>query len=256
MIQSHVLQLTSLVAVEPPASFDANSVRNEKLKVLQSIRPFNLEMVAQWVVRGQYAPGKFGDKVLPGYREEHQVSPTSRTETFVAVRVLIDNWRWAGVPFYLRTGKRLAKRTTEIMIQFKRAPHIVFPRKGRETEPAGAEYPAGRRNLRFVRSQEARNGDEHRNSGHEFQLSQSIWRRIAERLRHAFERLLARRRDACLIAGIRSKRHGHWWTRSWMCGAPQRPPRCRSTLLVAGDRRNRTNYSKETADNGITLKTV
>ncbi len=129
MIQSHVLQLTSLVAVEPPASFDANSVRNEKLKVLQSIRPFNLEMVAQWVVRGQYAPGKLGDKALPGYREEHQVSPTSRTETFVAMRVLIDNWRWAGVPFYLRTGKRLAKRTTEIMIQFKRAPHIVFREK-------------------------------------------------------------------------------------------------------------------------------
>jgi glucose-6-phosphate 1-dehydrogenase len=126
MIQSHVLQLTSLVSVEPPASFDANAVRNEKLKVLQSIRPFNLEMVAQWVVRGQYAPGTMDGKPVPGYREEPHVSPTSRTETFVAMRVLIDNWRWAGVPIYLRTGKRLAKRTTEIMIQFKRAPHIVF----------------------------------------------------------------------------------------------------------------------------------
>jgi glucose-6-phosphate 1-dehydrogenase len=126
MIQSHVLQLTSLVAVEPPASFDANSVRNEKLKVLQSIRPFNLEMVAQSVVRGQYAPGKMGEKSLAGYRDEPNVSETSRTETFVSMRLLIDNWRWAGVPFYLRTGKRLAKRTTEIMIQFKRAPHMVF----------------------------------------------------------------------------------------------------------------------------------
>ena len=126
MIQSHVLQLTSLVSVEPPASFDANAVRNEKLKVLQSIRPFNLEMVAQSVVRGQYAPGKLGDKAVPGYRDEPHVSRTSRTETFVAMRVLIDNWRWASIPFYLRTGKRLAKRTTEIMIQFKRAPHIVF----------------------------------------------------------------------------------------------------------------------------------
>jgi len=133
MIQSHVLQLTSLVAVEPPASFDATAVRNEKLKVLQSIRPFNLEMVAQWVVRGQYAPGKLGDKQLPGYREEHGVNPNSRTETFVAMRLLIDNWRWAGVPFYLRTGKRLAKRSTEIMIQFKRAPHIVF--REREVQP-------------------------------------------------------------------------------------------------------------------------
>jgi len=133
MIQSHVLQLTSLVAVEPPASFDATAVRNEKLKILQSIRPFNLEMVAQSVVRGQYAPGKLGDKSVTGYRAEPGVKPSSRTETFVAMRVLIDNWRWAGVPFYLRTGKRLAKRTTEIMIQFRRAPHIVF--REREVQP-------------------------------------------------------------------------------------------------------------------------
>src|SRR5216684_4221516 len=133
MIQSHVLQLTSLVAVEPPASFDATAVRNEKLKVLQSIRPYDLEGVAQAVIRGQYAPGQFDGKKLPGYRQESGVSPTSRTETFVAMRVLVDNWRWAGVPFYLRTGKRLAKRSTEIVIQFKRAPHIVF--RGREAEP-------------------------------------------------------------------------------------------------------------------------
>ena len=133
MIQSHVLQLTSLVSVEPPASFDATAVRNEKLKVLQSIRPFNLEMVAQSVVRGQYAPGKDGGKAIPGYRDEPGVSRTSRTETFVSMRVLIDNWRWAGVPFYLRTGKRLARRSTEIMIQFKRAPHIVF--REREVQP-------------------------------------------------------------------------------------------------------------------------
>jgi glucose-6-phosphate 1-dehydrogenase len=133
MIQSHVLQLTSLVAVEPPASFEATAVRNEKLKVLQSIRPFDLEMVAQSVVRGQYAPGRAGDKIVPGYREEPGVSSTSKTETFVGMKVLIDNWRWAGVPFYLRTGKRLAKRTTEITIQFKSAPHVVF--RGRETQP-------------------------------------------------------------------------------------------------------------------------
>ncbi len=133
MIQSHVLQLTSLVAVEPPATFDATAVRNEKLKVLQSIRPFDLGMVAQSVVRGQYAPGQIDGKQVPGYREEPGVDAKSRTETFVAMRVLIDNWRWAGVPFYLRTGKRLAKRSTEIVIQFKRAPHIVF--RGKEVEP-------------------------------------------------------------------------------------------------------------------------
>jgi glucose-6-phosphate 1-dehydrogenase len=132
MIQSHVLQLTSLTSVEPPASFDATAVRNEKLKVLQSIRPYDLEGVAQAVVRGQYAPATVNGKQLPGYRQEPGVSLSSKTETFVAMRVLIDNWRWAGVPFYLRTGKRLAKRTTEIMIQFKRAPHVVF--RGKEVE--------------------------------------------------------------------------------------------------------------------------
>src|SRR5580693_296426 len=126
MIQSHVLQLTSLVAVEPPASFDATAVRNEKLKVLQSIRPFDLGMVAQSVVRGQYSAGTNDGKPVPGYRSEPGVNPHSRTETFVAAQLLIDNWRWAGVPFYLRTGKRLARRTTEIVIQFKKAPHIVF----------------------------------------------------------------------------------------------------------------------------------
>jgi glucose-6-phosphate 1-dehydrogenase len=133
MIQSHVLQLTSLMAVEPPASFDATAVRNEKLKILQSIRPYNLEMVAQSAVRGQYAPGASNGKKLAGYRDEPGVNPGSRTETFVAMRVLIDNWRWAGVPFYLRTGKRLAKRTTEIMIQFRCAPHLVF--RDRDIEP-------------------------------------------------------------------------------------------------------------------------
>jgi len=133
MIQSHVLQLTSLMAVEPPASFDATAVRNEKLKILQSIRPYNLEMVAQSAVRGQYAPGNANGNKLAGYRDEPNVNPKSRTETFVAMRVLIDNWRWAGVPFYLRTGKRLAKRTTEIMIQFRCAPHLVF--RDRDIEP-------------------------------------------------------------------------------------------------------------------------
>jgi len=133
MIQSHVLQLTSLTSVEPPASFDATAVRNEKLKILQSIRPYNLEMVAQSVVRGQYSPGTVGGAKVAGYRDEPGVNQNSRTETFVAMRVLIDNWRWAGVPFYLRTGKRLAKRSTEIMIQFRCAPHIVF--RERAIEP-------------------------------------------------------------------------------------------------------------------------
>jgi glucose-6-phosphate 1-dehydrogenase len=128
MIQSHVLQLTSLVAMEPPAAFDATAVRNEKIKVLQSIRPFTEEIIRQDIVRGQYGPGADpkDDTTLNGYRNEPGVAKHSSTETFVAAKVQIDNWRWAGVPFYLRTGKRLPSRVTEIAIQFRRAPHLVF----------------------------------------------------------------------------------------------------------------------------------
>ena len=128
MIQSHVLQLTSLVAMEPPPEFDANAVRNEKIKVLQSIRPFTEESIKADVVRGQYGPGSTpgNSSLLAGYRNEPGVKPDSGTETYVAAKLQIDNWRWAGVPFYLRTGKRLPSRVTEIAIQFRRAPHLVF----------------------------------------------------------------------------------------------------------------------------------
>jgi glucose-6-phosphate 1-dehydrogenase len=135
MIQSHVLQLTSFVAMEPPAAFDATAVRNEKIKVLQSIRPFTPESIEADVVRGQYGPGSLqgNSSLLAGYRNEPGVSKTSNTETFVALKLQIDNWRWAGVPFYLRTGKRLPSRVTEIAIQFRRAPHAVF--RGQDLSP-------------------------------------------------------------------------------------------------------------------------
>ncbi len=133
MIQSHMMQLVSLVALEPPAMFDANAVRNEKIKVLQSIRPFTPETVAKQIVRGQYGPGTIDGKPVPGYRQEKGVSPDSATETFVAMKLEVDDWRWANVPFYLRTGKRLAGQTTEIAIQFKQAPHLVF--RGKNVEP-------------------------------------------------------------------------------------------------------------------------
>src|SRR5208283_93941 len=126
MIQSHVLQLTALVAIEPPAVFDATAVRNEKIKVLQSIRPYTPELVMRDIVRGQYGPGRVAGKEVAGYRQETGVKPDSATETFAALKVQIENWRWAGVPFYLRTGKRLGRRVTEIVIQFRRAPHAVF----------------------------------------------------------------------------------------------------------------------------------
>jgi len=126
MIQSHVLQLTSLVAMESPANFDATSVRNEKIKVLQSIRTFTPDSIWKNVVRGQYGPGQVDGQAVPGYRQEPGVKPDSAAETFVAMKLLVDNWRWSGVPFYLRTGKRLKKAMTEVVIEFKPAPHRVF----------------------------------------------------------------------------------------------------------------------------------
>jgi glucose-6-phosphate 1-dehydrogenase len=126
MVQSHMLQLTSLVAMEAPARFDATSVRNEKIKVLQSIRPLTDESVWKNVVRGQYGPGKIDDNAVPGYRQEPGVKPDSSTETYAALKLHADNWRWNGVPFYLRTGKRLQRSSTEIAIQFKKAPHRIF----------------------------------------------------------------------------------------------------------------------------------
>jgi glucose-6-phosphate 1-dehydrogenase len=133
MIQSHVLQLTSLVAMEAPAKFDATSVRNEKIKVLQSMRTFTPETIWKSVVRGQYGPGQVNGKPVPGYRQEPGVKPDSATETFVALKLYVDNWRWSGVPFYLRTGKRLARPLTEVAIQFKSAPHMVFRGEDQET---------------------------------------------------------------------------------------------------------------------------
>jgi glucose-6-phosphate 1-dehydrogenase len=133
MVQSHVLQLTSLVAMETPANFDATAVRNEKIKVLESIRPLDDDSVRKQVVRGQYGPGCVKGQAVPGYREEPGVNPNSTTETFVALKLMIDNWRWSGVPFYLRTGKRLAKSAAEIAITFRRAPHMVF--QGEDVEP-------------------------------------------------------------------------------------------------------------------------
>ena len=126
MIQNHMMQLLTLVAMEPPPDFAPNSVRDEKAKVLRSIRPCTPEEVGRVAVRGQYGRGFVGGREMPAYREEQGVSPNSTTETFAAIRFTIDNWRWAGVPFYVRTGKNLAKRATEIAILFRRTPHLIF----------------------------------------------------------------------------------------------------------------------------------
>ncbi|HXY51917.1 MAG TPA: glucose-6-phosphate dehydrogenase [Terriglobales bacterium] len=128
MVPNHMMQLLSLTAMESPASLQADAVRNEQAKVLRAIQPLDSEDVLHRSVRGQYGEGMLGAERVPGYRSEPGVSPESRTETFVALKLNIDNWRWAGVPFYLRTGKRLAQRHTEIAIQFKRTPFELFPK--------------------------------------------------------------------------------------------------------------------------------
>ena len=122
VVQNHVMELLSFVAMEPPASFAADAVRREKIKLWSSIKPINIFDC----VRGQYGPGIVDDQMVKGYREEDRVDPKSQTETYAALRLEIDNWRWAGVPFYLRAGKRLASRATEITVQFKQPPMLLF----------------------------------------------------------------------------------------------------------------------------------
>jgi glucose-6-phosphate 1-dehydrogenase len=126
MVPNHLFQLMTMTAMEPPISFDADEVRNKQAEVLHAIQPLAPEDVLTNMVRGQYGEGYTDGGHVVGYRQEPDVSPDSNTETFVALKLQIDNWRWAGVPFYLRTGKRLAKRATEIVIQFRRTPFVLF----------------------------------------------------------------------------------------------------------------------------------
>jgi glucose-6-phosphate 1-dehydrogenase len=135
VLQNHLLQLMSLVAMEPPATFEADALRDEKVKVIRAIGELTVDEISADVVRGQYGPGWVSAQPVNGYREEPQVDPMSETETYVAARFEVDDWRWSGVPFYLRTGKRLPKRATEIAIQFKEVPHRLFKDSATEPDP-------------------------------------------------------------------------------------------------------------------------
>ena len=149
IVQNHVLQVVALCAMEPPAFLDATGVRDEKVKALRAIRPYEPAEVEQHVVRAQYGSGWVEGEEGIGYREEAGVSPTSTTETFVALELELDNWRWAGVPFYVRTGKRLPKRVTEVVLAFKPAPHLPFTSEasqGLRPERARPPHPARRGN--------------------------------------------------------------------------------------------------------------
>ncbi len=135
MVQNHLMQILTLVAMEPPVNLHGDSLRNEKLKVLKALRPITIENVDEKVVRGQYGPGFIKGRPVPGYLEEEGGNPESTTETFVAIRVDIDNWRWADVPFYLRTGKAMATKRSEVVINFKKLPHNIFSESYRSLPP-------------------------------------------------------------------------------------------------------------------------
>jgi glucose-6-phosphate 1-dehydrogenase len=134
MVQNHLMQLVGLVGMEPPVVIEANAIRNEMLKVFQSLRPIREEEVVSQVIRGQYTESHIGNELVKGYREQHGVDEQSRTETFIALKIFIDNFRWAGVPFYIRTGKKLPARVTEVVIHFKNTPHHLFGNQA-GTEP-------------------------------------------------------------------------------------------------------------------------
>lgn len=134
MVQNHLMQLVGMVAMEPPVVIEADAIRNEILKVFQSLRPISEKEIARHVIRGQYTQSHIGKELVKGYRDETGVDPDSRTETFVAMKFFIDNFRWAGVPFYIRTGKKLPARVTEVVIHFKNTPHHLFGNQA-ETEP-------------------------------------------------------------------------------------------------------------------------
>jgi glucose-6-phosphate 1-dehydrogenase len=133
MVQNHLFQLMCLVAMEPPVSFDANEVRNKKVDVLKAVRKVGENEISQFCVRGQYGAGVQNGQIVPAYREEMGVDPASNTETFAALKVFIDNWRWQSVPFYLRTGKRLSRKLSQIVVVFRPVPHHMFPASATDT---------------------------------------------------------------------------------------------------------------------------
>ena len=162
LVQNHMLQLLTLLCMEPPVTFAADDVRDEKVKVLHAIRAPTPDDVASMSVRAQYGAGMAGGEVAVGYLEEAGVPPDSHTETYAALRLEVDNWRWAGVPFYLRTGKRLARKVTEIAVTLRPVPHLAFEQDGlarRPPQPARDDDPAQRGRLALARREDPGRAD-------------------------------------------------------------------------------------------------
>ena len=253
MVPNHIMALVSLVAMEPPNSFESEPVRDEKTKVLRAIRPLKPEDVPSWAVRGQYGPGTLEGKPVPGYRAEPQVNPKSGTETYVALKLAIDNWRWAGVPIYLRTGKRMAKRVTEIAIKFKAPPALLFRQTGvkhLEQNELVLHIQPERRHLAQLQRQDSRAGGQARRRRYEFQV-RGLLRLGAE---HAVTRrccsIACSAILRCFSALTRSTRDGASSIRSWTHGNRLRRPTSRTMQPVQPDRARPTSCSNATAANG------
>ena len=188
MIQSHVLQLVSFVAIEPPSNFDATFAAQRKVESVAGphgpSRGDGREQCCSRPVRCR--KGRMV-KHVAGYRQESGVKPDSKTDTFVAAKLFIDNWRWADVPFYIRTGKRMPRRVTEIAINFRRAPHLLFRGQEHRYQYAGGEYSARGRHLGLLSCQSARPENAPVERLHGFQLSGRFWRQRTQRLCYAFE---------------------------------------------------------------------
>ena len=199
LVQNHMLQLLTLLCMEPPSSFDADKVRDEKVKVLDAIRPPTPEDVAEMTVRAQYAAGSPGGEEVPGYLEEEGVPDDSRTETYAALRLEVHNWRWEGVPFFLRTGKRLSRKTTEIAVQLKPVPHLAFASDGlgrRAAEPADPRGPAERGRVAVAGGEDPRLADADPAGEHGVPLRLLVHVAVAGGLRAADPGRDARRGDA------------------------------------------------------------
>ncbi len=199
LVQNHMLQLLTLVCMEPPTTFEANKVRDEKVKVLQAIEPPTPEQVAEMTVRARYTAGVVGGNEVPGYLEEEGVPPDSNTETYAALRLEVHNWRWAGVPIFLRTGKRLARKVTEIAVQLKPVPHMAFQSQGvgrRAAEPADPHRAAERGRLAVAGGQDPGREHAHPPRQHGVPVRDVVHVAVAGGVRAADPRRDARRRDA------------------------------------------------------------
>ena len=257
MFQNHLLQLLTLMAMEPPVTFNADAVRDEKVKVLRAIRPITPAVMHDYSVRGQYGPGTIDGKPVPGYRQEPDVAPDSGTATYCAIRFMIDNWRWQDVPFYLRSGKRMPRRATEIAIQFRKPPHLMFPLAGgpdhRAQHPRDPGAAQGR-DRAAVRGESSRGRRQAGVGGHGLRLRRGVRRIGPRRLRDAAASTAWWARPPSLPEVMRWSLPGRWWIRSSTSGPASDPTTSPTTRRAAGGQRWPTSSSRVKGRSGESLR--